>query len=304
VSGVLVVAEHRDGALREVTREAVTAARLLNEPVAVVVIGADAALAAFDGVDELISVPGEEAFDGDAYRAAVTALIAERRPTAVVAGFTVTSMSWAPAVAAATGAGFASDVVAVEPGGATREFYGGKVQGELEFPGAETVVLLVRPAVFAPAADGGAPAATTFAMPGGAGRERHIEYRRPPAAGVDIGAADVVLAIGRGIGERESVAQFEHLAERLGATLAASRPVVDAGWLPAERQVGQSGRTVKPKLYLAFGISGAVQHLAGMKGSTTIAAVNTDADAAIFGVAHYGAVVDLFEVAEELEKLA
>jgi electron transfer flavoprotein alpha subunit len=111
------------------------------------------------------------------------------------------------------------------------------------------------------------------------------------------------LSIGRGIGEKENIDRFRALADKMGATLSVSRPIVDSGWMPSARQVGQSGKTVKPKVYLALGISGAVQHLAGMKSSGTIIAVNTDPEAAIFGVAHYGAVVDLFEVADELEKL-
>ena len=121
---------------------------------------------------------------------------------------------------------------------------------------------------------------------------------------VDIATADFLLSIGRGIGGQEAIPQFEQLAEKLGAVLSVSRPLVDAGWMPNARQVGQSGKTVKPKVYLALGISGAVQHLAGMKASETIIAVNTDPEAAIFNVAHFGAVADLFDVAEELEKLS
>jgi electron transfer flavoprotein alpha subunit len=120
---------------------------------------------------------------------------------------------------------------------------------------------------------------------------------------VDITTADFLLSIGRGVGDKENLPQFEDLAGKMGAILSVSRPLVDQGWMPNSRQVGQSGKTVKPKIYLALGISGAVQHLAGMKTSGTIIAVNTDPEAAIFNVAHYGAVADLFEVAEELEKL-
>ena len=120
---------------------------------------------------------------------------------------------------------------------------------------------------------------------------------------MDITQADFLLSIGRGIGDKENVEMFKELAEKMGATLSVSRPLVDAGWMPASRQVGQSGKTVKPKVYLAFGISGAVQHLAGMKTAGTIIAVNTDPEAAIFNVAQYGAKADLFDVAEELEKL-
>jgi electron transfer flavoprotein alpha subunit len=134
-------------------------------------------------------------------------------------------------------------------------------------------------------------------------RARHRAFVEAAAGEVDITTADFLLSIGRGIGEREQIERFERLAEKMGATLSVSRPIVDAGWMPSARQVGQSGKTVAPKVYLALGISGAVQHLAGMRGAGTIVAVNTDPEAAIFDVAHYGAVVDLLEVADELEKL-
>lgn len=315
MNGTLIIAEHSEGKLRDITLEAVTAARELQAgSVAVAVLGADpqafAGALALDGVDEVIAVPvAVDAFNGEAHRAAIAALLDERRPSVVLAGFTVAAMSWAPALAAARGLGFASDVVSarMEDGAlvAVREFYGAKVQGELEFPGAQTVLLLLRATAWAPAAPGGSPQLTTLnGTPAEAGRERHVEYVQPPAGDVDISTADVILAIGRGVGEQENITQLEALADKLGVTLAASRPLVDAGWVPAARQVGQSGKTVKPKVYLALGISGAVQHLAGMKGATTIVAVNTDPDAAIFQTAHYGAVVDLFDVVEELEEAA
>ncbi len=131
-----------------------------------------------------------------------------------------------------------------------------------------------------------------------------MEFREAAVGDVDITTAEFLLSIGRGIGEQDAIPQFERLADKLGAVLSVSRPLVDAGWMPNARQVGQSGKTVKPKVYLALGISGAVQHLAGMKTSGTIIAVNTDPEAAIFNVAHYGAVADLFDVADELEKLS
>ena len=138
-----------------------------------------------------------------------------------------------------------------------------------------------------------------------AARTEHVGFREVAAGDVDITKADVLLSIGRGVAERDNIPRFEELAQRLGATLSVSRPIVDAGWMPGARQVGQSGKTVKPKVYFALGISGAVQHLAGMRGAETIIAVNTDPEAPIFGVAHYGAVVDMFELADELDaKLA
>ena len=125
-------------------------------------------------------------------------------------------------------------------------------------------------------------------------------FREVETADVDITKAEFLLSIGRGIEDKDAIEQFEELAEKMGATLSVSRPLVDAGWVSNARQVGQSGKTVKPKVYLALGISGAGQHLAGMQTAETIIAVNTDPEAPIFGVAHYGAVADLFDVADEL----
>src|SRR5207248_867999 len=133
-------------------------------------------------------------------------------------------------------------------------------------------------------------------------RSQHVDFREVEAGDVDITKADFLLSVGRGIEDKDNLQQFEELAEQLGATLSVSRPLVDAGWVPNARQVGQSGKTVKPKVYLALGISGAVQHLAGIRGADTIIAVNSDPEAPIFGVAHYGAVADLFDVADELEQ--
>lgn len=309
MSGVIVIAEHFEGQLRDVSLELVTAARQLElGPVSVAVVGADPELAAAEGVDEVISISGSSAYSADVHRCVVSALIAERRPSVVLGGFTVRALSWAPSVAAKHGYGFASDVIALARDGesisARREFYGAKVEADVAFCGAETTLLLLRPAVWEPAALGGMPSVTSFEAPDPGGRERHIEYVPPPAGDVDITTANVILAIGRGVGEQENVRQFEELAEQLGVTLASSRPLVDAGWMAAERQVGQSGKTVKPKLYLALGISGAVQHVAGMKEAATVVAVNEDPEAAIFHVADYGAVVDMFELADELAGLA
>jgi electron transfer flavoprotein alpha subunit len=186
---------------------------------------------------------------------------------------------------------------------ATRAFYGSKVNADVEFPGHDRVLLLLRPTAWAPAEGSASPAISDFAVSVDGSRARHKEFVDVATGDVDITTADFILSIGRGIGDKENLPQFEELADKMGATLSVSRPLVDQGWMPNSRQVGQSGKTVKPKVYLALGISGAVQHLAGMKTSGTIIAVNSDPEAAIFNVAHYGAVADLFEVAEELEKL-
>jgi electron transfer flavoprotein alpha subunit len=307
-----VVTEHLQGHLRDVTRELVTAAHTLRGPVTVAVVAADpsplAEEAALEGVDEVIRVAaGSDEFEGDTYQQVLEALIADREPDAVLVGFTVNSMGYAPAVAAKLGLGFASDVfgLAQDEGGvvAKRAFYGSKVHAELEFPAGKCVLLMLRPTTWPQASPAAGVPMSDFAIETSSPRARHLRFEEAPAADVDITTAEFLLSIGRGIGEKESIEQFEKLAAKMGATLSVSRPLVDAGWMPAARQVGQSGKTVKPKVYLAFGISGAVQHLAGMKASGTIIAVNSDPEAAIFGVAHFGAVLDLFSVMDELEKL-
>jgi electron transfer flavoprotein alpha subunit len=307
---VLVVAEHVRGRVRDVTYELITAGRALGAPLAVAAIGNDPAALALnrEGVDEVIHVrvPQPE-FENDVYQAALEAVIGERSPDVILLAHTVNSIDYAPALAAKLGIGFASDVFAVRKEGddliASRAFYGSKVHGDLDFPGKSRIMLLLRPTAWPAAAPGGNPTVSDVTVAAPKSRARHKEFVEAEKSDVDIAGADFLLAIGRGIGDKEKIATFEQLAQKMGATLAVSRPLVDAGWVPSARQVGQSGKTVKPKVYLAMGISGAVQHLAGMKASGTIIAVNTDPEAAIFGTAHYGAVVDLFEVAEELQKL-
>jgi electron transfer flavoprotein alpha subunit len=304
---VLVVAEQLQGRVRDVTYELITAARELGGPVTIATIGGDLDVSR-EGVDEVVRVRVEQdEFENDVYQAALESLIAERRPDVVLLGFTVNSMGYGGAVAAKLGLGFASDVFALSWDGdavvATRAFYGAKVHGEVVFRPGRPVLLLLRPTAWPPAPSGGSPTTSEHALEAVASRARHLEFREVEKGDVDITTADFLLSIGRGIGEQANLPMFEELAERLGATLSVSRPIVDAGWMPNARQVGQSGKTVKPKVYLALGISGAVQHLAGMKTSETIIAVNSDPEAAIFDVAHYGAVADLFDVAEELAKL-
>jgi electron transfer flavoprotein alpha subunit len=309
---VLVVAEHLRGDCRPITHELISAAKELDGPVAVAIVARDPAPVAdaanVEGVDEILAVKVEaEEFENDVYQQALEALVSERKPAVTLLGFTVNSMGFAPAVAAKLGLGFASDVFAVRNDGgslvAERAFYGSKVHAELEFPGKEQVLLLLRPTTW-PAAEGqGSARVTDVPVTIERSRARHKDFEEVAAGDVDITTADFLLSIGRGIGDKDNLPRFEELAGKMGATLSVSRPIVDAGWMTNARQVGQSGKTVKAKVYLALGISGAVQHLAGMKTCGTIIAVNNDPEAAIFNIAHYGAVADLFEVTEELEKL-
>lgn len=318
MSGIVVLAEGRDGALRPVSFELIAAARELSAqgagPVTVALVDHDAdALAqtlAVAGVQEILAVPTPEPrFEAHVTQAAVEQLIAQRRPSVVLAGHTIDSLGFAPAVAARGAHGFASDVVALSWGEhgalARRPAYGERLIAELDFPGKETVVLLLRQGAFAAGGEGGGGEAAVERLAldlAASARSERVELREAPSGGVDIAKADFVLAIGRGAASAERVAELEQLAARIGATLAVSGPLVEAGWAARGRKVGQSGKTVAPRVYLALGISGAAQHLAGMSRSRTIIAVNSDAQARIFDVAHYGAVADLFDVAAELER--
>jgi electron transfer flavoprotein alpha subunit len=309
MSRILVVAEHLRGHAREITYELITAASALGGSTTVAVIAHEPTAIDVDrvGVDEVVHILVDtDGYDSDVYRVALETLVRERKPDVVLCGFTVDSMGFAPAVAAKLGLGFGSDIFDLrrEDGHlvAMRAFYGGKVHAELEFPPERPALLLLRPTVWPQAAQGGTPTVSELALPPVTSRLHHREYVETPKGDVDIAAAPFLLSIGRAVEDAAGVAQFQELADRMGATLAASRPLVDQGLLPASRQVGQSGTTVQPKVYLAFGISGAVQHLAGMKNAETVVAVNLDPEAPIFEAADYGAVADIFDVAEELAK--
>jgi electron transfer flavoprotein alpha subunit len=185
---------------------------------------------------------------------------------------------------------------------ATRGGYGQKVNVEVDFPGKEVVVLAMRANTFKPPEGVASPAVTNFSVPAVRARVRGRSFIEVSSADdVDMTAAEFILSIGRGIGEQANVERFRELAAAVGATLGCSRPIADAGWLPKSRQVGQSGKTASAcKLYVAMGISGAIQHLAGMKHVSTIVAVNADENASIFSVARYGIVGDIFEIADAL----
>ncbi|MGH2870335.1 MAG: electron transfer flavoprotein subunit alpha/FixB family protein [Solirubrobacteraceae bacterium] len=317
MSDVLVVAETRRGELREVSMELVTAARQIKQScggrLLVAVIDHEperfAAALAAERVDELLLVatPNEH-FEAHVAQRALEELIETERPGLVLLGHTIDALGCAPAVAAKRGLGFASDVTSVswdEGPVAGRGAYGDKLVSELDFPGKACTLLLLRPGTFEPAAAGekAPPSRTVELALDGVAATEHLGFEEVQEGDVDITKAAFLISIGRGVDDKDELPRFEALAERLGATLSSSRPLVDAGWMPSARQVGQSGKTVKPRVYLALGISGAVQHLAGMRTAETIIAVNTDPEAPIFGVAHYGAVADLFEIADELEEL-
>ena len=219
-------------------------------------------------------------------------------------GYTSMGMDLATTLAVTAGMAQASSCLSVSVGSRTRvvsQLYGGKMLVTSDLGAGPCVVAMLAGA--APAEPGraaGSPAVDTMAAPATAGRVRFKRLIEPEAGDVDITTQEVLVAIGRGIGKKEDVEVAEELADALGAAVAASRPLVDAGYLPRTRQVGKSGVKVAPKVYLALGISGAPEHIEGMKSSATIIAVNTDKNAPIFNVAHYGLVADLFDVCEEL----
>jgi electron transfer flavoprotein alpha subunit len=315
MSGILVVAETRRDELRSVTLELIGAALELKDAaggrVTVAIVDADPSsftgALAVSGVDEILTVTTPTpSFEAHVAQQVLGALVEAEQPDVVLLGHTIDSMGFGPAVAARKGLGFASDVTAVSWDAgpvAIRGAYGGKLVAELDFPGRERTLLMLRAGAFEPAeADGAAVGVRAVDVAFDAAPTEHLDYREAATGDVDITKAEFLVSIGRGIEDKDNVAQFEDLADKLGATLSVSRPLVDAGWVSNARQVGQSGKTVQPKVYLALGISGAVQHLAGMQKADTIIAVNTDPEAPIFSVAHYGAVADLFDVAEALEQ--
>jgi electron transfer flavoprotein alpha subunit len=250
-----------------------------------------------------------ENFNSEAYQMVLSALIMKHRPMLVLMGHTSYGVDLAPRLATALNVPLATDCIdlAFEDGVfmVTRQMYGGKVNVKASAKKAETYVATVRQATFTPqkpvAPMNGQIIETTSPLTEEIAEKRFLQYVLPPPGGVDITAADKLIGIGRGIKDAANVPLVEDLAKTLGGVLACSRPIVDKGWLPTDRQVGTSGKTVKPKLYIALGISGAFQHVLGMKSSDLIIAVNKDPKAPIFSFADYAAVEDLFKVVPALK---
>ena len=312
MSDVLAVSEHRDGELRDVSHEVVTAGAQLAEETGgelhVAVIGGDvdafASALDLEGVDAIHTVDQGEEFNHGIYTQAIEAMAAADDPQYVVAPNTVNGLDYAPAVAGALDVPLVTDAVALDTtDGLTvsREFYGGKTEGAVEVEG-ERAVVTIRPGEWPAAAGSGGATIEEF--------EVDIDdselgttvngFEEVGGGDIDITEADVLVSIGRGIDEEENIEIIEELADAMDATMSASRPIVDNGWLPQDRQVGQSGKKVTPDVYIAIGISGAVQHVAGMKGAETIIVINNDPSAPIYDIADYGIVDDLFDVVPAL----
>ncbi len=243
----------------------------------------------------------------DAYTAALRQLVERARPTLALFPHTYQVRDFLPKLATALDRVAVSDVVAhrVENGAPVmvRQLFQGKVNADVRFASAAPNFASLQAGAYrADQLVAGSAAVETFTPQIEAARIRTkpLDLFHESQRAVDLGAAEIIVSVGRGIQEAGNIPLVQKLADALGAELAASRPICDAGWLPMERQVGSSGQTVAPKLYLAVGISGAIQHLVGMKGSRTVVAINKDPNAPIFEIADYGIVGDLFQVVPEL----
>ena len=308
---ILVVAEQRDGTLNRASWEAIAAAQQIGGPVSVVVPGADTKAAADElaaaDVSEVVALEHEALgrYTPDAFVQALAAVIGEQPPSHVVFAHTYQTRDYAPRLAARLDRALITDCTAVRRDGEavllTRPIFQGKVSADVAAEGPAPHLVTFQIGAFrADAAARGASPAPVRRVPASIDPAAIRQQPGPPfreaKQAVDLTQAERIVSVGRGIKGQEHLALVQQLAEALGAEVAASRPICDAGWLPMERQIGSSGQTVAPKLYLALGISGAIQHVVGMKGARTIVAVNKDAEAPIFEVADYGIVGDLFEV--------
>ena len=319
---ILVIAEQQRGKLHRASWEAVAAAQELagDQRVEVIVLGANpgdaaaelsqARVAAVQVIDSALLEP----YTPDAYTAVLAKAIGDLNPAHVVLPHTYRTRDFAPKLAARMDRALITDCIAIRSAGPTfvRPIYQGKLVEEVAAQGEQPHFVSVQIGAYRGdnAKRGTAAAPITpmsIALDPSAIRQKAEEPFQETKQAVDLSQAERIVAVGRGIKAQEHIALAEKLASALGAQLAASRPICDNGWLPMERQVGSSGQTVAPKLYVALGISGAIQHVVGMKGARTIVAINTDADAPIFEIADYGIVGDLFEIVPamiaELEKM-
>lgn len=309
---LFVLAEHRQGEIRDITFEMLTKGGELAEKTSTdltaVILGHDIKnyaerLAEHARKVLVVDDVRLENFNSEAYQRVLSHLITKRKPLLTLIGHTAFGVDFAPSLAAELNVPLATDCVDLDFEGeklfVVRQVYGGKVNVKASLRKSESYMVTVRPATFEiqkiePM--NGEIIEIPSLLSGDIKRKRFIKYAQPPAGEVDITAADVLVGVGRGIKDAKNMPMMKKLADALGGLLACSRPIVDKGWLPTDRQVGSSGKTVKPKLYVAVGISGAFQHMLGMRSSDLIIAVNKDPKAPIFRVADYGVVDDLFKV--------
>jgi len=311
---ILVIAEQRGGKLNRATWETIAAGQQLagvtGAPIAILVPGAHAAGVASDlaaaQVKEVVTVesPAFEPYTPDGFAAALRDAIAQLAPAHVLLPHTYQTRDFAPKLAARLDRALITDVTAIKTGSETafvRPMFQGKLTADVvpAGPAPHFVTFQIGAYRVDQVAKGASPApvrAMTVNVDASQIRQKPEPPFQQAKQAVDLSQAERIVSVGRGIKEQANIEVAKNLAQALGAEIAASRPICDAGWLPMERQVGSSGQTVAPKLYVALGISGAIQHLVGMKGSSTVVAINKDPDAPIFEIADYGIVGDLFEI--------
>lgn len=313
---VLVVAEQDNGELRRVSWEAIAAARRLTPARLMLAVLSDPAQRipiqmSSQQVDEVWAVehPLLARYASEAYTTALRQLIEEIKPEYVVFPHTYQCRDFAPMLAAFFHKSVVNDCTGIELADDgqpvfVRQLFQGKVLAETVAIGKPPHFVSVQTAAFTPASEAaGAPVVMRRYHPRISGEQSRVKYEAPFRAereAIDLSMAELIVAVGRGIRAPEYVAMARRLSQLLGGGLAATRPVCDEGWLPFAHQVGSSGQTVAPRVYLALGLSGATQHLVGMRGSNTIVAINKDPNAPIFKVADYGIVGDLFEIVPAL----
>ncbi|MFT4079676.1 electron transfer flavoprotein subunit alpha/FixB family protein [Rhodomicrobium sp.] len=303
---VLLVAEHNNKALNGATAKALTAAKALGAPVHVLVAGAgvDAVAqkaAALEGVEKVLvaDAPHLAAHLAEDLTALIVPLLANYDALVVVAS--TTGKNFAPRVAALLDVPQISEATAIlSPTQFERPIYAGNAIQTVEVT-APKKVLTIRTTAFAAAPEGGSAAIEKIEAPAQSELSKFVSEDISQSARPDLTAAKVVVSGGRGLGSADNFKLIERIADKLGAAVGASRAAVDAGFIPGDFQVGQTGKVVAPELYIAVGISGAIQHLAGMKDSKVIVAINKDEEAPIFQVADYGLVGDLFQILPEIE---
>jgi electron transfer flavoprotein alpha subunit len=311
MSNILIVSEIQNGSLREASYELASFAQKLGGSVKSLVMGQGVEALAEEfskkGGGEVLLVEHESLanYNAEAFCAAIQAGVEASGADLVLLSNTPSGWDVAPRLAAALDCGFVSDCFDVAEGPVfQRRIFNGKLDATLSSSGG-TVVATMQPgatAAFEGSSDGSV-SKLDVSIDAGSLQTKFVEVKQAESTGVDLSKADIIVSGGRGVGAPEKFPEvIEPLASVLGGAMGASRPVVDAGWLPHAYQVGSSGQVVQPKLYIACGISGAIQHLVGMKTSNFIIAINKDPDAPIFEVADLGVVADLFEVVPALTK--
>jgi electron transfer flavoprotein alpha subunit len=315
---IFVLAEHRQGKLRDITGEMLG----LGEKIAAAQGASLTAVLLGKGVEtlagELATAASKvlvvedallEHFNSSLYQKVLSSLISKYRPSITLIGNTAFGMDLAPSLAVEAGFPLATDCIGLSFEGnrlkATRSIYGGKVNASVALKESQGYIVTVRPGAFGPAIPAekkGALILEPSPLQGSIDSKTFVKYLEAPLTGEDITQAEIIVAVGQGIGGPENIPAVQEVAKNLGGVLACSRPVVDRNWLPKERQVGISGKTVKPKIYIAIGISGAFQHVTAMQGSETIIAINKDPRAPIFGVADYGIVADFKNIIPVLKE--